>query len=262
MNSDSEDEQDHYLVESESDDEIPVIAVAVSKSIKKVSKKVIESDDEVIESEDEDEQQPLPKKKIKSIMHHIPSQTTLKKNDIVQKMKVKKSTSPIAEHIDISTEGVDSDKIKSINLNLVQDMIQCHCCAKYFNKNLIISDDSLGEQMCKHCVFWINYNPETRLEFDKKCAVSGFCIAEYILTCYEAHDTTKCTRMTDTGGCLLCDYILGLDVPNILNPEMLPRFANGVISKEKSKKIERLSIIVDNDIVIKSGGLKLDKLVI
>jgi hypothetical protein len=249
MNSDSEDEHDHYSVESESDDEdVQLKPLDITKKSLKPPVKKVWGDDE--ESEDE---APVKKKS---------SHTTLKKNDIVQKIKMKKSTSPITEHIDISTEGVDSNKIKSINLNLVQDMIQCHCCAKYFNKNLIISDDSLGEQMCKHCVFWINYNPDTRLEFDKKCAVSGFCIAEYILTCFEAHNTTKCTRMIDTGGCLLCDYILGLDVPNILNPEMLPRFAHNVTSKDKSKKIERPSIIVDNDIVIKSGGLKLDKLVI
>jgi hypothetical protein len=228
MNSDSEDEQEHYSVDSESDDEEPV---------PKKSNKVV------------------PSELYKTHTYDAPPKKVMK--------STKKSTlPPSVEHIDISTEGVESDKIKSINLNLVQDMIQCHCCAKYFNKNLIISDDSLGEQMCKHCVFWINYNPETRLEFDNKCALSGFCIAEYILTCYEAHDTGKCTRMTDTGGCLLCDYILGLDVPNILNPEMLPRFANGGISKEKSKKIDRPMIVVDNDIVIKSGGLKLGKLVI
>lgn len=166
---------------------------------------------------------------------------------------IKKSSSPIAENIQITTEGIGEAVLKSINLAYVQDMIQCHCCSKYYNKSLIVNDEAFGEQMCKHCLCWLSYAVETRLEFDMKCAsIHGFCIAEYILTCHEAHGSETCTRMTDKGGCLLCDYNLNLDIPNILNREMLPRFASILQLNEKASdqikgnKIKKI-MIVDND---------------
>lgn len=165
----------------------------------------------------------------------------------------------------MTTEGIDESVLKTINLTQIQDIVQCHCCAKYFNKSLIVSDPMMGEQMCKHCMCWLNYEPEKRMEFDMKCVgLSGFCIAEYILTCYEAHDSTKCTRMTDHGGCFLCDYNLNLDIPNILNREMLPKFAvkQQTETKQEEKKIPK-KMIVDNDIILKNiEDFKSEKLII
>lgn len=187
----------------------------------------------------------------------------------ITKSTVKKSYSPVTENIQITTEGIDETVLKSINLAYVQDMIQCHCCSKYYNKSLIINDEGFGEQMCKHCLCWLSYSVETRLEFDMKCAsLHGFCIAEYILTCHEAHISEKCTRMTDNGGCLLCDYNLNLDIPNILNREMLPKFATIMKSKEKetepSKKRAKKIMMVDNDTVLHGAEefFKTTKLVI
>lgn len=170
------------------------------------------------------------------------------------KSTIKKSSSPVVENVQITTEGIEEVVLKSINLAYIQDMIQCHCCSKYYNKSLIVNDEGFGEQMCKHCLCWLSYSPETRLDFDMKCAsLHGFCIAEYILTCHEAHDHTACTRMTDKGGCLLCDYNLNLDIPNILNREMLPKFASVSQQKEpeqsKGKKVKKI-MIVDNDTVL------------
>jgi hypothetical protein len=186
------------------------------------------------------------------------------------KTVVKKSSSPVTENVPITTEGIDETVLKSINLVYIQDMIQCHCCAKYYNKSLIVADDVMGEQMCKHCLCWLSYSPETRLAFDTKCAsLYGFCIAEYILTCHEAHDSSKCTRMTDQGGCLLCDYNLNLDIPNILNREMLPKFSTDTKKiddtkdpKTKGKKVQKI-MIVDNDMTLHgTDDFVMEKLVI
>lgn len=175
--------------------------------------------------------------------------------DSEDEYEYQKQTKASDENNLIGTEGVDQSVLENINLTSINNVTQCHCCSKYYNKSLIINDtDGMGEQMCKHCFCWLNYDVETRLDFDNKCiALHGFCIAEYILTCYEAHDTNTCTRMTDKGGCLLCDYILNLDITNILNKEMLPKFFPKKQSQKNEEKTLRKIMIVDNDVALQGA---------
>lgn len=171
---------------------------------------------------------------------------------IAKKSSKSKKSLYAPENNKITTEGIEEQFLKSINLEDVQDIIQCHCCSKYYNKSLIVNDEGFGEQMCKHCLCWLSYSVDTRLEFDNKCvSLHGFCIAEYILTCHEAHNSETCARMTDNGGCLLCDYNLNLDIPNILNSEMLPKvlLKSESNKKDSEKKVKKI-MIVDNDIAI------------
>ena len=124
------------------------------------------------------------------------------------------------EKVNITTEGIDQGSIPNIKLDKLKNVKQCHYCAKWFNLELIVNNEE--GQMCKHCLFWINYDESNRLNFDKKCAQQGFGIAEYILECFEMHDSTKCTKCTINGGCFLCDFKSGIPILNILNSEMLP----------------------------------------
>jgi len=182
------------------------------------------------------------------------TELTKKLSTVVKTHSKKISPKNNNQNINITTEGLDESYLKNMDLKYVQDIVQCHCCSKYYNKSLIINDfEGIGEQICKHCICWLNYTPETRLEFDSKCVIYGFCIAEYILSCNESHDTTTCTRMTDQGGCLLCDYKLDLNIPNILNRELLPKFNPSLTNNStnnSTKKNTKKIMIVDNDIAL------------
>lgn len=156
--------------------------------------------------------------------HHDDKYDNIQNNINVEKeiLKTTNQTNNVKDiSIDISTEGIDETKIKNINLKYVKIIKQCHYCGKYFNKNLIIKNED-GQQ-CKHCLFWLNYDENTRLEFDKKCIKQGFCIAEYILDCHKEHNTDNCTRKINGGGCLLCDFKMGIPILNIMNSNILQK---------------------------------------
>jgi hypothetical protein len=118
------------------------------------------------------------------------------------------------QKLNIPTDGLDQ-----INVNLINVVKQCNYCQKWFANKLIV-DDKEG-QLCKHCLYWVNYDERARLEFDKKCITQGFCIAEYIIEYNETHNSNKCTRNSDSGGCFLCDYKKGIPILNIMNINML-----------------------------------------
>jgi len=123
------------------------------------------------------------------------------------------------DKINITTEGVTQEAFPGVKLDKLKGVKQCHYCAKWYQQELIINNDE--GQLCKHCLFWINYDSKTRLCFDQQCAKQGFGIAEYILECHETHDSKVCTRNSVNGGCFLCDFIKGKCIDNILNSEML-----------------------------------------
>lgn len=110
----------------------------------------------------------------------------------------------------MTTEGITKQ-------NNLKNVTQCSVCVRFYNNDFTVNDE-VGN-MCKHCLFWLNYDEKGRFEFDKKCANKGFGIAEYILECHEIHDPKKCIRQ---GGCYLCDYKSGLIIKNIMNPDLLP----------------------------------------
>jgi hypothetical protein len=133
----------------------------------------------------------------------------------IEKMVEKINTN---EKVNITTEGVSQENVPNVKLYKLKNVRQCNFCAKWFHQELIVNNEE--GQLCKHCLFWINYDESNRLNFDKKCAEQGFGIAEYILECSELHDSNKCLRK---GGCFLCDFKTGTPILKILNSEMLPQ---------------------------------------
>lgn len=163
----------------------------------------------------------------------------------------------------ITSDGIDAKTMENVDLSAMQDIIQCHCCTKYYNKSLVVMDNDVGGQTCKHCLCMLNYDVQTRLDFDMKCVLLyKFSIASYILECHGQHDTKTCTRK-QVGGCFLCDYILCNEITNILNREGLPKYSAtlSVAPSPSKKKIKKI-MIVDNDMILHEGEELDDKLVI
>lgn len=125
--------------------------------------------------------------------------------------------------LNVTTEGVSQDQYKTINLAKVKDLLGCSWCGKYFNNEIIIIDKD--GSVCKHCMFSVNYDEKTRLDFDTECAKKGTGIALYIIECKDAHNTNGCTRYPY---CYLCDFKLGIPLKNILNSTMIGIDENGL----------------------------------
>ena len=177
----------------------------------------------------------MPEKKIKKITSppHPKSKKILKKSNVG------------ITKLDISTNGIPETQIQNIDLKMLEELKQCNCCGKYHCKNMILDNIEFGGTICKHCICWLNYNPDGRLDFDKMCdSIYNFNIALYILDCHKDHDTKTCEKTTDNGGCLLCDYILNLDIKNIMYPELLSKQTN---KKEKTLQ-EFIKPVIENDV--------------
>jgi len=88
---------------------------------------------------------------------------------------------------------------------------QCVLCGMYRDISITLIKD--GTMQCWDCYFWINYDVGQRENCD---GVDGPCIVDYVLKCSKYH-TTPCKRQTEAGGCFLCDYNNGFDIPKIKN---------------------------------------------
>lgn len=144
------------------------------------------------------------------------------------------------EVMKIPSDGINEKDLKSSKLIIIEKLKKCHTCDKYYNSSLVIKNTSLGGNACKHCLCWVAYELEYRLENDVKYEDYGFCIANYVLECYKDHDKKKCTR---NGACFLCDYISGKEITNILNPELLEKK-----SSKKNNVRAITTLIMENDI--------------
>ena len=143
------------------------------------------------------------------------------------------------EHVnEISVNGVDSDTFSQFSSQIRYSAKQCQICCKYYPKDMVTKVDN--ELQCYHCIFWMNYSPETRAFVD---GVFGLTISDYILKCYTSHDTESCTRnIPDYGGCFLCDFINKVPIFNIIDVEKILCLDETVPQKE--------STIFDDDFVL------------
>ena len=133
----------------------------------------------------------------------------------------KEFSKEFSKDIKLSTEGYSEDSLEFSNLPDASKkyMSQCGTCMKFFSPTMI-NYISKEELLCKHCFFWLNYDITLRKETD---GMYGTTIAKYILNCYTDHDSTKCSRMGDHGGCFLCEYKLGIPILDIKDAEMLDK---------------------------------------
>ena len=129
--------------------------------------------------------------------------------------------------ISLSTNGFlyDDDNYKNLAHATKKKIILCDICEKLYMGDMII------DIICYHCFFWLNYDVSLRNNADD---TNHLTIVEYIIKCKDDHDTSKCTRNTDKGGCFLCDYKLGIPIIDIKNAKL--------IYEEEEK-----DIIIEND---------------
>lgn len=130
-------------------------------------------------------------------------------------------------------EDFEQDKNMNINGILYEDYkklphqkqvnsVQCSYCQKFYSTTqqpkMFTTEFAEGEPVCFHCIFWTNYDPATRPHVD---GVYGMTIVEYIMECKDFHDKTTCIKNSDAGGCLLCDYLNGVPIENVLGADVL-----------------------------------------
>jgi len=130
----------------------------------------------------------------------------------------------------LTTEGVSELDVIKLSHQTQTGLRQCECCIKFFEPNMIcnqIEKDAMVQ--CHHCYFWMNYSNKEMCD----SGVYGPSIVEYILNCQDAHKTETCTRLTDAGGCFLCEFKLGLPMDDIKNIHLL-RSEDGQMEENES----------------------------
>jgi hypothetical protein len=129
--------------------------------------------------------------------------------DIPDELKIKKILD-IDEKI--LSEGIDDIEYIKKDINFHKYIFKnCTYCFKFYDLEMI-ADSYADEIMCWHCFFWINHDISLRKNCD---GTLGMTVVDYIKKCHEVHDTTKCKRQTDQGGCFLCEYKVGMKITDI-----------------------------------------------
>lgn len=103
----------------------------------------------------------------------------------------------------------------------------CLTCDKYYPAEIVIEYDFDGngkcEKLCKHCIWIINEDQESRCKLDLKLSEKNDGLYKYIIDCSPAHDIKHCVRSKNNATCLLCDYKAGKKI-NMILPEELEKF--------------------------------------
>jgi hypothetical protein len=127
----------------------------------------------------------------------------------------------------ISTEGLAPYLYDDImDKNLKMSLGKCIFCTKFYSEDMLIPADKNEERQCYHCLFWMNYAPESRKLVDGTC---GLLIVDYVLKCKDIHLIDDCTRKSDSGGCILCEFNLGIPITDVKDGHKLSNnFADGM----------------------------------
>ena len=118
----------------------------------------------------------------------------------------------------ISTEGISQNDLQQQNINIKNnDLKQCGYCNKFFKQDMIVPNlndnkSANNEIQCWHCLFWMNYSIPCRHNVD---GMFGMTIVDYILKCKDIHEMETCTKNSDSGGCFLCEYNIGLPLTDV-----------------------------------------------
>jgi len=137
----------------------------------------------------------------------------------------------------VSTDGVPQYMYDDImDKNLRNSLGHCIFCTKYYIEDMLVAEDKNKERQCYHCLFWMNYAPESRKLVDGKY---GMLIVDYILKCKDIHVVADCTRNSDSGGCYLCEYSVGLIPTDVKESNKLSNnFADGVGSYNEDDDVD------------------------
>lgn len=120
------------------------------------------------------------------------------------------------DSLTFNTEGLDDNDqlFKILSSTQKKTLKKCNFCFKNYSHDMIVDAESI-DIMCWHCLFWLNYDINSRKDVDGNL---GMTISDYIFKCQENHNMELCTKRTDQGGCFLCEYKLGYILPDIKDP--------------------------------------------
>jgi hypothetical protein len=137
----------------------------------------------------------------------------------------------------VSTDGIPQYMFDDImDKNLRNSLGHCIFCTKYYSEDMLVPEDKNKERQCYHCLFWMNYSTESRKLVDGKY---GMLIVDYILKCKDIHIVADCTRNSDSGGCYLCEYSVGLIPTDVKESNKLSNnFADGVGSYNEDDDVD------------------------
>ena len=176
------------------------------------------------------------------------------KNDIYNEIKLPITVANSQENnnikqdsiVFISTEGISSLHIYQVENKVMDTIDMCIFCNKYYTEDMLISRDDTDNRHCYHCLFWMNYTIKNRKHVD---GVFGMTIVDYIQKCKDFHEINTCTKNTDSGGCFLCEYNLGIPITDVIDLDKLYSTNNDNILHYSEDNIN-LSIYQDDVITI------------
>lgn len=113
----------------------------------------------------------------------------------------------------LSKDGIEYREYQKLGrpVQLLIQKNQCQYCGRFYNKEMIT--DFVGDHVCFHCVFTINYDISARSSVD---GIGGMMIANYIINCKDDHDKAECQRQ-----CFICDHVNGIHIAGISNSELV-----------------------------------------
>lgn len=112
--------------------------------------------------------------------------------------------------LNVSSEGVMHNNL--YNMENKNALGGCLYCNKYYSEDMLVPADKKDDRQCYHCLFWMNYSVENRKHVD---GVFGMTIVDYINKCKDIHEMDTCIRKSDSGGCFLCEFNMGLPVTDV-----------------------------------------------
>ena len=91
---------------------------------------------------------------------------------------------------------------------------------------------------CTHCFYYLKYNDYQKGSVTDNDITS---LLEYFELCQDEHNMAKCTKNSDSGGCILCEHKIGM------TPACVAKYKTRVNSEKKTKE--------DNNEVVISGSI-------
>jgi hypothetical protein len=132
----------------------------------------------------------------------------------------------------LSTDGVLNDGTTHIPSSVINSVHSCVYCNKIYTADMIMDIHDINDKSCWHCFFWMNYDISMRKTCD---GAMGLTIADYILKCTDDHVIEGCIRMSDVGGCFLCEYKLGLPILSIKDGHKIGNSSGNTIESKPEK---------------------------
>lgn len=140
---------------------------------------------------------------------------------------------------DIDPNGIVHDMYTLLDDTTKSMLTQCQYCQKFYTPTMTTNEyDQSGGTVCYHCVYMINYDSNSRMNFD---GVFGKTIFDFVLECKNTHSQTDCTHANE---CFICDHLNGNKIDNIHGSDEL--FSIAIATENNNKKdIEEFVIEID-----------------